>query len=40
MSNSFIIQILPEAQDFLEYLAKDLIIGGYKNDFYHASKNG
>lgn len=38
MSNSFIIQILPEAQDFLEYLAEDLIIGGYKNDFYHASK--
>lgn len=38
MSDSFIIKILPEADEFLTYLAEDLVQEGYKIDFHFASK--
>ena len=38
MNNSIIIQILPEAIEFIEYLADDLVREGYKINYSFAEK--
>jgi hypothetical protein len=38
MSNDYTIQILPEAEEFFEYLADNLFREGYKNSYAFASK--
>lgn len=38
MSNNYTIQILPEAEEFFEYLADNLFREGYKNSYAFASK--
>lgn len=38
MNKEYLIQILPEAEEFLDYFAEDLVAGGYKINYEYATK--